>query len=87
MDIYEQCKTEVKQHTKSKIESVLLELDKKDAESLKKALLDETIPSRAIARVLEQNSIECGIWAINQWRKKNGVKIYSSSMTKGAIKK
>jgi hypothetical protein len=87
MNIYEQCKTEVKQQTQSKLESVLLELDKKDAESLKEALLDETIPSRAIARVLEQNSIECGVWAINQWRKKSGVRVYSSSMTRGAAKK
>jgi hypothetical protein len=82
MDFYEQCKTDAKHTKQLKVDLVLGELDKKDSESLKKALLDETIPSRAIARVLEANSIDCGIWAVNQWRKNNGVKVYATSSIK-----
>lgn len=84
MDFYEQCKTDVSQHKQLKVDAVLQELEKKDSESLKKALLDETIPSRTIARVLEGNSIDCGVWAVNQWRKSNGVRVYSSSSMKNA---
>lgn len=84
MDFYEQCKTDANQNKQLKVDAVLQELDKKDSESLRKALLDETIPSRTIARVLEGNSIDCGSWAINQWRRTNGVKVYSTSSTKGS---
>lgn len=89
MDIYEQCKTDAKQKntTASKIDVVLSELSKKDAESLKKALLDENIPTRTIERVLRENGIECGQWAINHWRRTNKVKLYTSSMTKKEIAK
>ena len=82
MDFYEQCKTDANHKKQLKVDVVLKELDKKDSESLKRALLDETIPSRAIARVLEGNSIDCGVWAVNQWRKKNDVKVYPTSAMK-----
>lgn len=75
MDFYDECKTDAKQHSISKIEYLLSTLDKKESESLRKALLDSSIPSRTIERVLQKNKINCGIWSINQWRKANGVDI------------
>lgn len=87
MDFYEQCKTDANHKKQLKVDVVLQELDKKDAESLRKALLDETIPSRTIARVLEGNSIDCGVWAVNQWRKSNGIKSQYGSVVKGSVKK
>lgn len=87
MDFYEQCKTDANHKKQLKVDVVLQELDKKDAESLKKALLDETIPSRTIARVLEGNSIDCGVWAVNQWRKTNGIRSQYGSVVKGSVKK
>lgn len=74
MDIYEQCKTQAQRVTKLKVDVVLDQLPKKDAEGLRKALLDEAIPSRTIERVLLENNIECGVWAINQWRRVNKIK-------------
>ena len=56
MDIYEQCKTQANRVTRLKIDVVLEQLSKKDADSLKKALLDETIPSRGIEKVLIDNN-------------------------------
>lgn len=87
MDFYEQCKTDANQKKQLKVDIVLQELDKKDAESLKKALLDDTIPSRTIARVLEGNSIDCGVWAVNQWRKSNGVKSKYATVVKSGVQK
>lgn len=73
MDFYEQCKSDANQRPTSKVEHLLSTLDKKEAESLRKALLDPAIPSRAIERVLQKNKINCGLWSINQWRKANEV--------------
>jgi hypothetical protein len=79
MDIYEQCKTQANRVTQLKIDVVLEQLSKKDADSLRKALLDETIPSRGIERVLIDNNIDCGKFAINRWRQKNNVKTFTTS--------
>ncbi len=79
MDIYEQCKTQADRITKLKIDIVLEQLSKKDADSLRQALLDENIPSRSIERVLMENSVECGQWAINRWRRENKVKTFTST--------
>jgi len=79
MDIYEQCKSDSKQINSLKMDNILNSLEKKDSESLKKALLDTSISSRAIARVLSTNNIDCGMWAINQWRRDNGVKLKTTS--------
>lgn len=79
MDIYEQCAKEAKKVNKRKVDSVLEQLPKKDAESLKKALLDENVPTRSIQRVLMQNSINCGNWAINQWRRDNQVTTFTTT--------
>lgn len=73
MDFYEECKSETKQNQSLKVDNLLASLNKKDAESLKKALLDPDVPTRAIERVLHKNKIDCGCWAINQWRKANGI--------------
>ena len=83
MEIYEQCKSETKQSNVLKVDNVLASLEKKDSESLKKALLDSSISTRAIARVLETNDIGCGIWAINQWRRVNGIGLTSPTSFKG----
>jgi hypothetical protein len=83
MDIYEQCKTDSKQINSLKVDNVLDSLDKKDSESLKKALLDTSISSRAIARVLHTNNIDCGMWAINQWRRAHNIKLKTSSSYEG----
>ena len=83
MDIYEQCKSDTKQHPVSKVDVVLESLDKKDAESLKKAFLDPSISTRTIERVLENNNVSCGLWAINRWRKTNNVKLKSTSAIEG----
>jgi hypothetical protein len=74
MDIYEECKTQTNRLAKLKVDYFLTELPKKDAESLRSALLDDVISSRTISRVLLENGIECGVWAINQWRRVNKVK-------------
>lgn len=79
MDIYEQCLEEAKKVNKLKIDCLLEQLSKKDAESLKKALLDENVPARSIQRVLVQNKIKCGNWSINQWRRENNVKTFTST--------
>lgn len=79
MGIYEQCKSDTNQTQMSKVDVVLQSLGKQDAESLKKALLDESIPTRSIQRVLKSNKINCGLWAINQWRQANGIKLKSNS--------
>jgi hypothetical protein len=73
MDLYEQCKKDSNKNICLKVDALLKALPKKDAESLKKALLDENVSTRAIARVLEENNYTCGIWAINKWRKLNNV--------------
>ena len=83
MDIYEQCKSDPKQHLLSKVDVVLKTLDKKDAESLRKALLDPSISTRTIERVLGDNNVGCGVWAINKWRKTNGVKLVSTAAIEG----
>ena len=83
MDIYEQCKSDTKQHQISKVDVVLKSLPKKDSESLKKALLDPSISTRTIERVLSDNNVHCGLWAINNWRKKNNVKLKSTSNIDG----
>jgi len=79
MGIYEQCKSDNDRNQISKIDVVFQSLNKKDSESLKKALLDPSISTRAIGRVLKSNNIVCGLWAINSWRKKNNVKLKSNS--------
>lgn len=73
MDFYEECKSDAKQHSTSKVEHLLSTLDKKESESLRKALLDSSISTRTIERVLQKNKINCGVWAINQWRKAHNV--------------
>lgn len=73
MDFYEECKSDASLHSTSKLEQLLLNLDKKEAESLRKALLDPSIPSRTIERVLQKNKISCGLWSINTWRKDHEV--------------
>ena len=78
MDFYEECKSETKQQKSLKVDNLLASLSKKDAESLKKALLDPDVPTRAIERVLHNNKIDCGCWAINQWRKNHGIALRSS---------
>jgi len=83
MDFYEECKSDTKQHKSLKVDNLLASLNKKDAESLKKALLDPDVPTRAIERVLLNNKIECGCWAINQWRKTNGITLRSSNAIGG----
>ena len=83
MEIYEQCKSEAKQNHNLKVDNLLNSLDKKDSESLKKALLDSSIATRAIARVLEANNISCGMWAINQWRRTNGVELKATYSFEG----
>jgi hypothetical protein len=83
MGIYEQCKSDTNQNQISKVDVVLQSLSKADSEGLKKALLDPTISTRAIERVLENNNIICGLWAINNWRKKNNVKLKSTSAIEG----
>lgn len=82
MDIYEQCKTQAQRVTKLKVDVVLGQLSKKDSDGLRKALLDEAIPSRTIERVLLENDIECGVWAINQWRRVNKVKSNTTTITR-----
>lgn len=82
MDIYEQCKVDAAKFATNKVVVLLEQLDKKEAQSLKKALLDPTIPTRAIERVLQANNIDCGMWAINSWRKKNGIKLTSTRSLK-----
>lgn len=82
MDIYEQCKTQAQRVTKLKVDVVLSQLPKKDSEGLRKALIDEAIPSRTIERVLMENDIECGVWAINQWRRVNKIKSNHKSSSK-----
>ena len=83
MDIYEQCKSDPKQHQLSKVDVVLKTLDKKDAESLRKALLDPSISTRTIERVLGDNNVGCGVWAINNCRKTNWVKLVSTAAIEG----
>ena len=78
MDIYEECKQEAIKSSTNKVEVLLETLNKKDAESLKKALLDPAISTRTIARVLESNKIECGVWAINKWRRHKGIALSST---------
>ena len=73
MDIYEECKLESNKSPTNKVKILLDTLNKKDAEGLRKALLDPNISTRTIARVLEGNKIDCGVWAINTWRRQNGV--------------
>jgi hypothetical protein len=80
MDFYEQCRADSNKNVGLKVDALLQALPKKDADSLKKALLDETISSRAIARVLEENNYNCGMWAINKWRKSNNVILKSTHM-------
>jgi hypothetical protein len=80
MDIYEQCKADAEKNSSMKVDVLLGNLSKKDADSLRKALLDATIPTRAICRVLEENKIECGMWAVNKWRKANGVVLKSTQL-------
>ncbi len=86
MDIYEECKIQASRSVKLKVDYFLTELPKKDAEGLKKALLDEVISSRTISRVLSENGIECGVWAINQWRRVNKVKSAHGPATSKVIK-
>ena len=78
MDIYEQCKADAEKNSNTKVEALLKTLSKKDADSLRKAMLDPAIPTRAICRVLEENKINCGMWAINKWRKSNGIELKAS---------
>lgn len=73
MDFYEECKSDTKHHSESKVEQLLSTLDKKESESLRKALLDSAISTRTIERVLQKNKINCGMWAINQWRREQNV--------------
>lgn len=80
MDFYEECKSDTKQRQTLKVDNLLKSLNKKDAESLRKALLDQDVPTRSIERVLRSNKIECGAWAINTWRKANNIKLRSSNM-------
>jgi len=68
-----------------KVDNLLISLNKKDADSLRKALLDPDISTRSINRVLEGNKIDCGCWAINAWRKANNVTLRDSrALKKGA---
>ena len=83
MNIYEQCKSDSSKNEMCKVDVVLKSLSKQDAESLKKALLDSTISTRTIERVLESNNVRCGSWAINKWRKMNNVKLKSNSAIEG----
>lgn len=83
MDFYEECKSETNQHQSLKVDNLLASLNKKDAESLKKALLDPDVPTRAIERVLRKNKIECGCWAINQWRRTNGITLRTTNTLGG----
>jgi hypothetical protein len=78
MDIYEECKQETNKSSSNKVKTLLEKLNKKDAESLKRALLDPAISTRTIARVLESNKIDCGVWALNTWRRQNGVERVST---------
>lgn len=79
MDIYEQCKIVViKNKNKLRLDVVLEQLPKKDRESLRKALLDESVPSRTIEKVLIENQINCSNWSINRWRRVNNVNVYNS---------
>lgn len=79
MDIYEQCKIVViKNKNKLRLDVVLEQLPKKDRESLRKALLDESVPSRTIEKVLIENQINCSNWSINRWRRENNVNVYNS---------
>ena len=83
MDIYEQCKSDAQQHSLNKVDVVLESLDKKDAESLRKALLDPSMSTRTIERVLRDNDVCLRQWAINSWRKENGVKLKSNNSIAG----
>lgn len=74
MDIYEECKKASHTTKTPKMDILLGELPKKDAESLKQALLDEVISSTTIQRVLMENGIKMGKWSILEWRRLNKAK-------------
>jgi len=82
MDFYEACKSDAKQQKMLKVDILLGSLNKKDADSLRKALLDSDVPTRSIKRVLEENKIDCGCWSINAWRKANNVVLQDSRVPK-----
>lgn len=79
MDIYDACKLDSKNKRRLKVDAVLATLSKKDSESLIKAMLDPDISTHSIERVLKGNNIDCGCWAINQWRRANGIKLRSTN--------
>lgn len=83
MDFYEECKSDASRRTTSKVEQLLSRLDKKEAQSLREALLDPSIPSRTIERVLRKNKISCGLWSINNWRQENKVPYNVKVMIEG----
>jgi hypothetical protein len=83
MDFYEECKSDANLHSTSKLEQLLSRLDKKEAQSLREALLDPSIPSRTIERVLRKNKISCGLWSINNWRQENKVPYNVKVMIEG----
>lgn len=78
MDFYNECKQDVSKHSSLKVDALLRELSKDDRKSLLEALKDTDIPTRSIARVLEQSGYRCGRWAVGEWRKHNGVEARSS---------
>lgn len=80
MDFYDECKADARQRSTSKIEQLLSTLDKKESESLRKALADPAIPSRTIERVLQKNKINCGVWSVIQWRKANNIPVSAKAL-------
>ena len=84
MDFYEQCRADADKNSGLKVDALLQALPKKDADSLRKALLDDSISTRAIVRVLEENNYKCGMWAINKWRKEHDIILKTTHMIKDA---
>lgn len=82
MDFYKACKSDTRQRQALKVDLLLESMHKKDAESLRKAMLDQNISTRSIKRVLGENKIICGCYAINAWRQANKIKLTSSRETK-----
>lgn len=73
MGIFEECTQpqESRQYRGAKVDSILASLSKQDKESLVEALMEESIPSERISRVLSKRGIVVGKHAINYWRMAN----------------
>lgn len=75
MDFYSQCKTDSVQKKTGKLDRIIAGLSKDDASSLIRALEDVSISSRTISGVLMSHNYKVGKWAVNEWRKRNGIDV------------